>query len=409
MKKKYIAFLCSSNDLNLVLGPHEHLFKKLSKNFDKFYLINFINFKLFSDPSGIKGKFNNELKKNINKPENLEIHTPKSINEFKNFMTDKQIIGIQNLSRNLSDMLTHYVIAKFKIKQIMISNFGFFNSEFKSSLYDKISKPLANFFYYLNKPFGQKIILILTIFKIFEKIEIRFTSDKEMLERINKNIFKKILYKLNFFYSKEIILINSKNFDYFDEKTFKENQNKIVLLDTFLDHPDGLAVIKKISDENKNKYYKSLKCFLDKLSNYYNKQITVCIHPKDNLKDKEKIFNNNEVKQYETTKNIYEAFLVLYFDTSAVVDAILLKKKILFISSKYIPESTFDMGKTYADKSGILHLGIEDSLENIISSLDNKLEKQTQKYDSYINNFIKISGNKKGLDVVIDTIKERFF
>ena len=144
MKKKYIAFLCSTNNLNEVLGPHETLFKKLGNSFEKFYIINFIHLKFFSDESGIKGKFNADINTNIKKPKNLEIFTPKSLYEIKNFMIDKRIIGIQNLSRNLSDLLIHFAIAKFKISQIMISNFGFFNTKFKTSLDDKISKPFAN-------------------------------------------------------------------------------------------------------------------------------------------------------------------------------------------------------------------------------------------------------------------------
>ena len=149
--------------------------------------------------------------------------------------------------------------------------------------------------------------------------------------------------------------------------------------------------------------------FIDKISNHFGKKVTVCIHPKDNLKNKKLIFKNYDVKQYETQKNIYEAFLVLYFDTSAIVDAILLKKKIIFITSKYIPNTWLELGKSFADKSNILNLDIEDNLETSISSLENKLELQTLKYDNYINNFIKIDGDKKGLDVVINTLKKNFF
>ena len=83
-------------------------------------------------------------------------------------------------------------MAKFNIIQIIISNFGFFNSRFKTSTKDKFSKPFSNFFYFLNKSIGQKITLFLSNLRIFKKIEIRFTSDKKMLERINKSIFKRI-------------------------------------------------------------------------------------------------------------------------------------------------------------------------------------------------------------------------
>ena len=91
----------------------------------KVYLINFIYFKIFSDAYGIKNKFNHELKDNIKKPQNLEIFTPQTLKELKDFMLDKEIIGIQNLSRNISDLRIHYLMAKFNIIQITISNFDF--------------------------------------------------------------------------------------------------------------------------------------------------------------------------------------------------------------------------------------------------------------------------------------------
>lgn len=409
MKKKYIAFLCTTNNLNEVLGPHETLFKKLGNSFEKFYIINFIHLKFFSDESAKKGKFDADININIKKHKNLEIFTPKSLYEIKNFMLDKRIIGIQNLSRNLSDLLIHFAIAKFKISQIMISNFGFFNTKFKTSLDDKISKPFANLFKFLNKTLGQKIILFLANLRILNKIDIRFTSDKRMIDSINKNIFKKVLYKLRILYSKEIILINSKNYDNFSEKIFENSQKKIVLLDAFLEHSDASSITKKISDEDKTKHYKNLNIFLEKLSGYYKKNITVCIHPSDNLENKKKIFNNCDVVQFQTQKNIYQAFIVLYFDTSAIVDAILLKKKIIFINSKYIPKSWLAIGKWFAVKSNIINIDIEDNLKNIIPSLSEKLEKQTQRYDNYINTFIKADGERNGLEVVINTIKKRFF
>ena len=409
IKKKYIAFLCSSNDLNQLLGTHKSLFKKLNDNFKKVYLINFIYFKIFSDAYGIKNKFNHELKDNIKKPQNLEIFTPQTLKELKDFMLDKEIIGIQNLSRNISDLRIHYLMAKFNIIQIIISNFGFFNSRFKTSTKDKFSKPFSNFFYFLNKSIGQKITLFLSNLRIFKKIEIRFTSDKKMLERINKSILKRIFFKLNFFYVKEIILVNSKNYDDFKENNFLSSQNKIVLLDIFLDHPEAYEIIKKISDEDKEKHYRNLNKFLNLMSNYYKKEVTICLHPKDNLESKKKIFHNFKVTQYDTVKNIYEAFIVLFFDTSAIVDAILLKKRIMFINSKYIPETWLELGRSFAKKSNILSFDIEENIQDTIPFLDERLKKQTPEYQDYIKNFIQIDGDKGGLDTIISTLKKKFF
>ena len=113
--------------------------------------------------------------------------------------------------------------------------------------------------------------------------------------------------------------------------------------------------------------------------------------------------------QYDTVKNIYNAFIILFFDTSAIVDAILLKKRIMFINSKYIPDRWLELGKSLAKKSKILCFDIEENLQDKISLLDERLRKQTFEYQDYIDKFIQIDGDKSGLDVIINTLKKRFF
>ena len=67
----------------------------------------------------------------------------------------------------------------------------------------------------------------------------------------------------------------------------------------------------------------------------YNKKAVVCLHPTDNLQLKKKYFPNLEVVQHQTTENTYKAFLVLFIESSAIVDAILLKKRILNLISNF--------------------------------------------------------------------------
>ena len=95
----------------------------------------------------------------------------------------------------------------------------------------------------------------------------------------------------------------------------------------------------------------------------YNKKVVVCIHPKDNLKLKKKYFPNINVVQYETRENIYKAFLVLYFDTSAIVDAILLKKRILTLFSNFAGEIPYNIGQNYVNKAGLLYINIEEEIK----------------------------------------------
>ena len=127
------------------------------------------------------------------------------------------------------------------------------------------------------------------------------------------------------------------------------------------------------------------------------------------MENKKKIFNEYSVKQFETPENICKAFLVLFFDSSAIIDAILLKKKIILVTSKYLPKPWIEIGKSFANRGNILNLDLEDNLENKISILSDELDDRIKKYDKYIKEFITSGDEDRGLDFVMKTIKEKYF
>jgi len=191
--------------------------------------------------------------------------------------------------------------------------------------------------------------------------------------------------------------------------TYKNTSKTIVLLDAMVDHTEELRIRGAWSKSKTKKHYKNLKLFLKKISNHYNKKVCICIHPKDDIKKKKKIFKGYEVKQFETQKNIYKAFLVLFFDTSAIIDAISLKKKIINIVSDEIPKSFTDIGKSFTTRAGIFEFNIEDNFDKIKSKLIYILTKHTNNYDKYIKNYIILKSRLPGWEVVISTLKKRYF
>ena len=65
----------------------------------------------------------------------------------------------------------------------------------------------------------------------------------------------------------------------------------------------------------------------------------MCIHPTDDLELKRKYFPDFEVVQHQTRENIFKAFMVLFFQSTAIVDAIILKKRIATIVSNTMDEN----------------------------------------------------------------------
>ena len=155
----------------------------------------------------------------------------------------------------LSDLKINFLLRRYPIKQIQIQNIGFYNTNTKFlniSFWKKLT-------YKLNKYYGHKLTVLLSNFGLVPKIQIRFTSSSEVIDIINKSFVKKILFKLKLFYVKEFVLINSRSFDIFKKNEIKTSEEKIVLIDYNLNHPETVAYQGNLNQINIEKHYYYLK------------------------------------------------------------------------------------------------------------------------------------------------------
>tara|TARA_B100001971_G_C17643709_1_gene264636 strand:- start:57 stop:380 length:324 start_codon:yes stop_codon:yes gene_type:complete len=93
--------------------------KKLSENFEKIYFINAEKIGFFPsdynhDTSYIEKKL----------PNNFVLFEPKSTKEFSDFLNDKELLVINLFGRYFFSIKIYYLLKKFKIKQVQISNVG---------------------------------------------------------------------------------------------------------------------------------------------------------------------------------------------------------------------------------------------------------------------------------------------
>ena len=312
-KKKYLAWIFTENSLNKTFAVHFFLINKLCENFEKIYFINMNKFRLFSDPitkgwSNYTGEFSYELDSKFKIPKNAEIFCPNTINDFEDFIIDKEIIAINQIKRSLTDLKIHFLLKKYQIKQVQISNGGFFNTGL--TLTNTFWK---NLIFKINKNFSHKLVVFLSNLKLVSKIQIKFTSSAKTVEIINNSFLKKFLYKLKLLYVKEFVIINSNSFDIYKNNKMDVSEEKIVLLDAYLNHPELAAISGNVDKKKIEKHYYHLNKLINNLSAMYKKEIVVCLHPKDNLEQKKKYFPNFKVVQYESRENIYKAFLVFFF------------------------------------------------------------------------------------------------
>ena len=404
-KKKYLAWIFTAKSLNKAFAVNFFLINKLCENFEKIYFINMNKFKLFKDWNSYKGEFIYELDSKFKIPKNIEIFCPNTINDFEDFIIDKEIIAINTIGRFFSDLKINFLLGRHPIKQVQIQNIGFFNTD--SKLLNKSFRKRLGF--KINKYYGHKLTVLLSNFGLLPKIQIRFTSSSEIIDTINKSFVKKILFKLKLFYVREFVLINSRSFDIFKKNKIKTSEDKIVLIDYNLNLPELIAYQGNLDQINIEKHYYYLNKLINNLSNMYNKKAVVCVHPNDNLELKKKYFPNIEVVQYQTTENIYKAFLVLFIESSAIVDAILLKKRILTLISNFSGENIIDHSLRWVKKVGLLGINIEDEIKIDKNKLLSKLDDVKKNYSNYIKSFIAPDGNNLGYEKIIKILKERFF
>ena len=314
--KKYLSYITSFSSLDANLHTHSMLFEKLSKNFEKIFIINPDNLKFFS-----KKNDNYKFYSEVNKlPSNFVLFNPKNSKEFSKFLEDKKILVINNFGRSFFSLKLHLLLKKHKVQQILISNIGALGETDTAYL-----KHLFRFlFFHFNKTLSEKLILLLSNLGIVSKIDIQFISNKTIVDNVKKGF----LYKNNFLFVKKLILVNSRGYDIYLEKRIPVSEDYIVHLDASLNYHHETQLRGKLNEETVAKHYYYLEKFLKKLSSEFNKEVLVCIHPRYDIKEQQNYFKDFKVLKFKTRESIYKSFLVTTFDTGAVADAILLKKKI---------------------------------------------------------------------------------
>ena len=153
----------------------------------------------------------------------------------------------------------------------------------------------------------------------------------------------------------------------------------IVHLDWNLDDPQFLVFKDALDKKSIEKHYFYLEKLLKYFSNVYKKKVVVPLHPMDDLKLKKKYFPDFDVVQFQTRESILEAFIVFFFESSAILDAILLKKKIINLHSDVFDKHQINMNQELNRKIGILNINIRDEVfakkDDLLLQLDNAAEK----------------------------------
>ena len=404
--KKYLAYFTNSvdYDINHILVGNPLLLNKLCENFEKVYLIGFQNL-VFFPPK--KKQTNFKFDKKLKIPKNLEFFCPLNWRAFANFMVDKNLIAIYCMGRSFPELKLHLLFTRYKIKFVQISNIGNIQG---------IYKTLDGFFLKgilekIRHDYSHNLTVLLSNFGLTPKVQIRFVTDSRMIEyrKKNKTILQRFFNYFNLHLAKELIVINSRSFDEIKEQKIAVNEDKIVLLDAPFNNYEYTNYRGSLDKKKLENHYHHMKIFLKNLSVIYNKEVIICLHPSENLETAKKNYPEFDVVKSQTRENVFKAYIVLFHESSAIIDAIILKKKIIALTSNLMDQNQIDGVNAYVGSVGILRMRIDEKIEIEKKNLLLKLEKNIENYSNFIKQRIAPDENNIGYEKIINTLKERFF
>jgi hypothetical protein len=177
------------------------------------------------------------------------------------------------------------------------------------------------------------------------------------------------------------------------EKNYKKFLNKkkkekyIVFVDSCLDHKDVVKYQGNLKEDKREKYYFLIKNILNTFKKFYKKKIIICLHPKTNKKVIEKYLKGFYITKFNTLFYITRAKIILFHESSAIINAIILKKKIINLYGSIMGPYYKIRNKIYPKLINIPRLNINDC-KKIKKKQLNKFERFNDRYNGYIN-FIK--------------------
>ena len=368
--KNEIAFLVSTNIKSIFrnLNNEKFLIDELNSNNKKIKIIDLSKYSKINNKNYIKKL--NQTYGNL-----FELEIVKNLKTLDTLNNNKKITFINLVPIEFNQFKVWRIIKKKNLFNVFVQNNQFRNLREQENFNGTIKKNIIkNFlkFYYLFR--------ILVILNYFPKVDVVFVATKKIKKKFEKNIFKKLdnFFKINLFsFFKKIKIVNIK----FYKPRIVTKSRYICFLDTApFDHPSLKSFSKeKVNQSERKIFYYNLRLSIKKIQNHLKKKVIICLHPKYNFKYKKSDFGNLRCKLFNTSKYINESELVLFTSSSMIVNAMLLKKKIIQINSLTLPAYF---------KSENLHWNSLFNFSSILVDRPNKLD------HGYLSNLIKNSKNK---------------
>ena len=416
ISKKNICITNFDEDLVRYSRINREFISELSKKFEKVYILNLHNLRYI-----YKNKFKSIKKNQKLLPKNFVIINIKNSKDFINFSLNKKLtIILCGLTRSIIDFKIFYLFKKVNAKIIMISITGqwgtriFTDISFKNILVGRKHVIIKSFYY---------IYRILTIINILPKINLLIESSAENIKAFNNGLSRKTesifpYFKISLY--RKIYHVNSKTFDalYLSSKSKNNNfkgKKYILYIDSPIDSEDRIQREGQVNTATKKKYYENLFSALNYISLKFKKKIIVSLHPSsiksfNSIKKKfTKKLNHITVSNQRTVDLIKDSSIVLFSMSSAVLNAVIFKKKIISLRSKYFGEYNLKINKKNTKGINCPCINIDQQIKFSKSQINLDFKKSISSYESIIKRRLTNGSNKPSFIEIVEILKSGKF
>lgn len=315
-------------------------------------------------------------------PGKFKVRSVKNISEFRDILRSGNMVVISAFSEEWFDWYIHYYLRKYSIPLVYVF----------------LIPSMVNF-QYRKMPFS----------RIINRFRIRYLSTMIFVHFLKTGFVSKIdtvflsqkadnAKGLETRY-KEVVVTNSRFYDNFLKDNHKISNDYIVFLDSMPPyHGDQIRFGHKPPD--RKLYYQNLNRVFAAIESITGKEVVICLHfryNEDNLKED---FGQRKAFKYRTDEFIAKADMVLFHETSAVVSAVLYKKKIIQLRGSKFNEFINANCDCYPKLFSFSALDMyECSADSIRKTLE-ELKIDQESYDNFLKKYIIASEQKDMLSCV---------
>jgi hypothetical protein len=368
-------------DLNKILINNSEIIFALKKKFGNFTVVSFSKIlKINKTEKPIKILFEKFEKADV------RFFNPNSKSEFQSFINNKKIFAIDALGINYTYVWNiRRLINKKNIFLILLLDSGFISNEnvdYKTSFKGKS--------YEIIRYFLKKIYRLLVLLKFFPPIFIYFECRKDIFEHFAKNkkfhFFEKIFPFLNIFNIKNIFYINSKSSKNLKLEEKLVSEDLIIFIDGNFQNKEFSFRDNINFEEIKNDYFKNLSKILIQLKEVFKKKVEICLHPSSDEKVYKEYFERLDIfiSKGETKEKILKSSVVLFHESSAIIDAIFLKKKIISLSTHLFGKYHSNRVDLYKNELDLFSIDIHKDLNFSKNDFDKKFNTIDKNYNTFL-------------------------